>query len=198
MPGLCFKNNNLEELTMFLPLLTKRRSTRKYKRQEIEKVKIEKLIKAVLLSPSSKDLRPCEFIFINDKTLLEKLSHSKPHGSAFLANAPLGIVVIADSNISDVWIEDSSIATTFIMLAAEAFNLGSCWIQIRERKYSGTVSSEEFVRNVLSIPDNRKVLSIVGIGYPDESKSPKDEKDLQYNKIFLNQYGNLYNAMKNM
>ena len=175
---------------MFLSLLTKRRSIRKYKKQEIEKSKIKKLIKAALLSPSSRDLHPCEFIFVTNKVLLEKLSRSKIHGSKFLANAPLGIVVIADSTKSDVWIEDASIATTLIILTAEAFSLGSCWIQIRERKHSDTVSSEEYIRGILLIPDNRKILSIVGIGYPDESKPPKNEEDLQYSKIFLNQYGN--------
>jgi nitroreductase len=179
---------------MFLSLLKNRRSIRKYQQKEIEKSKIEKLLKAALLSPSSRAIYPCEFIFITNKVLLTKLSQSKMHGSAFLANAPLGIVVIADSNKSDVWIEDASIAATFIILAAEAVSLGSCWIQIRKRKHSETIDSEEYIRNILSIPDNRRVLSIVGIGYPDETKSPKQEEDLQYNKIFLNQYGNLLNT----
>ncbi len=181
-------------MIMFLSLLKKRRSIRKYRKQEIEKSKIEKLIKAVLLSPSSKAIYPCEFIFITNKALLAKLSKSKPHGSEFLANAPLGIVVITDLTKSDVWIEDASIATTFIILAAEAFSLGSCWIQIRKKKHSETIDSEEYIRNILSIPDNMRVLSIVGIGYSDEIKSPKLEEDLQYEKIFLNQYGNLLNT----
>ena len=178
---------------MFLSLLKSRRSIRKYKKQEIEKSKIEKLIKAVLLSPSSKAVYPCEFIFITNKVLLAKLSKSKPYGSAFLANAALGIVVIADSTKSDVWIEDASIATTFIILAAEAISLGSCWIQIRKRNHSEIISSEEYIRNILSIPENMRVLSIVGIGYPNETKSPKLEEDLQHKKIFFNEYSNLSN-----
>ena len=175
---------------MFFSLIKNRRSIRKYKKQEIEKYKIEKLMKAALLSLSSKARYPCEFIFINDKELLEKLSHSKPHGSAFLANAPLGIVVTADSTKSDVWVEDASIATTFILLAAEAFGLGACWIQIRKRKYSETIDSEEYIRNILSVPDNRRVLAMVGVGYPDETKMPGQEGNLEYDKIFFNQYGN--------
>jgi nitroreductase len=175
---------------MFFYLLKNRRSIRKYKEQEIEKDKIEKLMKAALFSPSSKARYPCEFIFVNDKKLLAKLSQSKPHGSAFLANVPLGIVVTADSTKSDVWIEDASIATTFILLAAETLGLGACWIQIRKRKYSKTIDSEEYIRNILSIPDNRRVLAMVGVGYPDETKMPRQEGDLEYDKIFFNQYGN--------
>jgi nitroreductase len=110
-------------MIMFLSLLKNRRSIRKYQQKEIEKSKIEKLVKAALLSPSSRAIYPCEFIFITNKVLLTRLSQSKMHGSAFLANAPLGIVVIADSTKSDVWIEDASIATTFIILAAEAVKL---------------------------------------------------------------------------
>jgi len=175
---------------MFFSLIKDRRSIRKYKEQEIGKDKIEKLMKAVLFSPSSKASYPCEFIFVNDRELLAKLSQSKPHGSAFLANASLGIVVTADPTKSDVWIEDASIAATFILLAAEALGLGACWIQIRKRKYSNAIDSEEYIRNILSIPDNRRVLAMVGVGYPEETKLPRQGGGLEYDKIFFNQYGN--------
>ena len=145
---------------MFFSLIKDRRSIRKYKEQEIEKDKIEKLMKAVLFSPSSKASYPCEFIFVNDKELLAKLSQTKPCGSAFLANTLLGIVVTANPTKSDVWIEDAFIAATFILLAAEALGLGVCWIQIRKRKYSNTINSEEYIRNILSILDNRRVLAM--------------------------------------
>ncbi len=175
---------------MFFSLIKDRRSIRKYKEQEIGKDKIEKLMEAVLFSPSSKASYPCEFIFVNDKELLAKLSQSKPHGSVFLASAPLGIVVTADPAKSDVWIEDASIAATFILLAAEALGLGACWIQIRKRKYSDTIDSGEYIRNILSIPDNRCVLAMVGVGYPEETKPPRQGGGLEYDKIFFNQYGN--------
>jgi len=175
---------------MFFSLIKNRRSIRKYKEQEIEKDKIEKFTKAALFSPSSKASYPCEFIFVNDKELLAKLSQSKPHGSAFLANAPLGIVVTADPTKSDVWVEDASIAATFILLAAEALGLGACWIQIRKRKYSDTIDAEEYIRNILSVPDNKRALAMVGVGYPEETKLPRQEGDLEHDKIFFNQHGN--------
>ncbi|GAH00819.1 unnamed protein product, partial [marine sediment metagenome] len=53
-----------------------------------------------------------------------------------------------------------------------------------------TIDSEEYIRNVLSIPDNRRVLAMVGVGYPDETKMPGQEGNLEYDKIFFNQYGN--------
>jgi nitroreductase len=118
-----------------LELLKKRRSIRKYTDKKVEKEKVLNLIQGALLSPSSRGLRPWEFIVVEDTDLLEKLSFSKP-GAAFLKNSQLGIVILGNPDKSDVWIEDTSIATTIIHLLSEALELGSCWIQIRERKYN--------------------------------------------------------------
>jgi len=174
---------------MFFDLIKSRRSIRRYKKREIEKEKIDKLKQAVLFAPSSKGKSPWEFIFVDDKDILVKLSQSKLHGSAFLANASLAVVVIADPNKSDVWIEDASIASTFLLLSAEAIELGACWVQIRKRKYDEHLEAEEYIKTILSIPEDRRVLSIISLGYPAEDKEPKNLQDLEYSKIFLNRYG---------
>ncbi|MFC1853724.1 nitroreductase family protein, partial [candidate division CSSED10-310 bacterium] len=82
---------------MFLPLLQKRRSIRKFLTRGVEQAKIEILIEAALRAPSSRSLNPWEFIIVDDRSSLQKLARAKPHGSTFLENAPLGIVVLADS-----------------------------------------------------------------------------------------------------
>jgi nitroreductase len=174
-----------------LELLRKRRSIRKYKDKPIEKEKIAQLVQAALLSPSSRNLRPWEFIVVTDKDVLEKLSAAKP-GAGFIKNAQLAVVVLGNPSICDVWIEDTSIATTIIHLTAESLGLGSCWIQIRERKHDENTTAEEYIRNVLNIPQNVKVLSMVSIGYPDEVKPPYKEEDLQYHKVHLNMYNNRF------
>src|SRR5690606_35037540 len=108
----------------------------------------------------------------------------------FLEDAPLGIVVLAHENESDVWVEDASIASIIMQLEAQALGLGSCWIQIRNRMYDDTKTSEKYIRDVLSIPDGIRVESIISIGYPDEEKSPHSEDELDYDKIYINRYGN--------
>ena len=113
---------------MFLPLIQKRRSIRKFQEKPVENEKIEMLIEAALRAPSSMGCNPWEFIFVTDQTSLERLSKAKQHGSAFLRNAPLGIVICADPNKSDVWVEDASIAATFLQLTAESAGLSSCCI----------------------------------------------------------------------
>ena len=120
---------------MILPLSQKRRSIRKYQKSPIESDKVQALVEAALLSPSSMAARSWEFVVVDDPDLLDKLSKAKPQGSAFIKNAPLGIVVCADPERSSPWIEDASIACTYIQLTAESLGLGSCWIQIRNRMH---------------------------------------------------------------
>ena len=174
---------------MFLSLIQKRRSIRKYLKKPVEAEKIDALIEAALRSPSSRGFDPWEFVVVTDKTLLEKLSKAKPHGASFLKNAPLGIVVCADPEKCDVWVEDASIASIFIHLAAESMGLGSCWIQIRKRMHDQTITAQAYIRSLLNIPKNLNVESIVAIGHPDEKKPPHRKEDLQYKKVHYGVYG---------
>ncbi|MFQ5715218.1 MAG: nitroreductase family protein [Candidatus Scalinduaceae bacterium] len=175
-----------------MSLIQKRRSIRRFLAKPIEDEKIEMLIEAALRAPSSRGLNPWEFIVVTERDLLEKLSSAKTHGSEFLKNAPLGIVICADEDRCDVWVEDCSIASTFIFLASESMGLRSCWIQIRERMHNETKTSEAYVSEILDIPLRLKVESIIAVGYPDEKKPPHKKEELQYEKVYLNQYGKLY------
>ncbi len=174
---------------MFIDLIRQRRSIRKFTGEAIEADKLEVLKEAALRPPSSMGHNPWEYVFVNDTQLLAKLSKAKPHGSSFLADARLGIVVCADPEKSAVWIEDASIATIYIQLAAESLGLGNCWVQIRERMHDDTQLAETYIAELLNIPSNLKVESVVGIGYPAEEKAAHTREELQDEKIFINQYG---------
>lgn len=174
---------------MFLDLISTRRSIRKFKKRSIEKEKLDILIETALRSPSSRGFNPWRFIVIEDRTILEKLSKAKPHGADFLKEAPLGIVVCGDSSKSDVWVEDASIASVLIHLAAHDLGLGSCWIQIRKREHNASKSADIFVKELLHIPDNIMVESIIAIGYPDEVKKAHTKEFLQFHKVSFNTYG---------
>jgi nitroreductase len=167
-----------------IDLLKSRRSIRKFKNIKIEQEKIEELFKAALLAPSSRSRKPWEFIQVTDEETLLKLSVARTNGSSsFLGKAPLGIVVIADRELCDVWVEDASIASIIIQLTAHSMGLGSCWIQVRERFHNDTVTSEEYIRKTLNIPENYAVLCMIAVGYPGEEKAAYDESKLSYEKI---------------
>lgn len=176
---------------MLFDLIKKRRSIRKYKSKEIEKEKIDILLKSALLSPSSRGLNPWEFIVIKDRDKLNLLSKAK-HGAEFLENSYLGIVIIANTKISDVWIEDCSIVGSILLLNSEDLGLGACWIQIRNRKYDKKTKASDYVKFILNIPEYYEVEAIISIGYADEKLSPKDEKDMDFNKLHLDTFNNKY------
>ena len=172
----------------FLSVITKRRSIRRYRAEQIEPEKVELLAEAALRAPSSRGLNHWEYIFVSDKSLLRDISMSKPHGASFLKNAALGIVVCADSEKTDVWIEDASIASIYIHLTAVSLGLGSCWIQIRGRMHDQTKTAEDHIAGVLGIPQHLRVESVIAVGYPDEEKSPHSKQSLQYEKIHRDRF----------
>ncbi|SES97662.1 nitroreductase family protein [Anaerobranca gottschalkii] len=171
-----------------LETLINRRSIRKYKDQKIEEEKIKTLIQSALLSPSSRNIRPWEFIVVQDKETLNKLSYAKKHGSSFVKDAPLAFVILGDSTKSDVWIEDTSIAGIVVQLTAEKLGLGSCWVQIRNREHDSKNTAEEYIQKLLNIPEHLKVEAIIAIGYPAEEKEPYDLTKLPYEKVKMERY----------
>ncbi len=171
-----------------IELLRKRRSIRQFTKEKVAPELIETVIEAALRSPSSRGLNPWEFILVDDPELLLKLSGAKQHGAGFLNNAPLAVVVCADSTKSDVWIEDCSIAAIIIQLTAASLGLGSCWAQMRNRSHDSGKSSPEFISNLLGLPENIMVETVIGIGYPAESKAGQPESSLQRDKIRYNHW----------
>ena len=171
-----------------IELLKARRSIRSYTDRRIEPEKIEILKEAVLRAPSSRNIDPWEFIFVDDREILKKLASCKPHGAKFMEQAALGIVICADGQASDVWIEDCAIASILVQMTAQSLGLGSCWIQIRNRMFDGQTSSEAYIRNLLNMADHVNVESIVAIGYPAETREPLPREDLKDEKIRINGY----------
>ena len=175
-----------------IDLLRTRRSIRKYAPNPIDSKMIEVLIEALLRSPTSRNSKSWEFIVADDRELLAKLSKAREQGSHQLQNAALGIVVCADSTKSDVWVEDCSIAAILVQVTAHDLGLGSCWIQIRNRNHTGTMSAEQYIQGLLGLPRHIKVECMVSIGHPDETKKPVADSELEYHKIKHNHYSSTY------
>jgi nitroreductase len=172
-----------------IDILRTRRSIRKYEKKAIDRQSMEILKEAVLRSPSSRGINPWTFVFVDDPELLKQLSKAREHGSDFLKGAALGIVVCGDETQSDVWIEDCTIAAIVLHFTAHSLGLGSCWSQMRNRMHSKEKTAEAYVQEVLGIPKNLKVESIIGIGFPAETKTPIPTDKLDYKKINHNRYG---------
>lgn len=174
-------------MNSFSELLRHRRSIRQYEDRPVEQEKIDLLCQAALMSPAGKRLNPWEFVVVTDREKLALMSQCRTYGSQMLRQAPLGIVVCAESSLSDTWKFDCAITAENIMLCATDLGLGSCWVQVYGREHDdpdGVLNTaEQWVRYLLEIPDNLSVVCIISIGYPNEERKPYDLAKLQYQKI---------------
>ena len=137
------------------------------------------------MAPSSKRSNCWQFIVVDDKDTLEKLSFCKESGAAFVKDAALAIVVTADPLASDVSI--------MIQLQAEDLGLGSCWVQVRERFTANGTPANEYIHELLDLPLQLQVLSVIAIGHKGMERKPFDESHLQWEKewekVHINKFG---------
>lgn len=166
-----------------IELLRQRRSIRLFSPQPVEAEKRDLLAEALLRAPTSRGRQPWEFVLVDAPGDLQLLAAAKKHGSGLLAGVPLAVVVAANPEMSDVWIEDCSIAAILLQMAAESLGLKSCWVQMRLRENAAGESSEEVVRRVVGLPDTMRVVCVVGLGYPAEEKTGHPVSDLPREKL---------------
>lgn len=166
-----------------LDTILKRRSVRSYTDEDIPDEKLDKIIKAGLLAPTSRNRKPCLFKIVKNKKILEELSKSKASGSAMLEDADAAIVVFADSQKADTWIEDSSIALAYMDLMANSEDVGSCWCQSHLRFSADDENSEDVVRNIFSMDSKYRVVGILSLGLPDKKPEPHTLSDIDETKI---------------
>ncbi|MGI6029561.1 MAG: nitroreductase family protein [Candidatus Heteroscillospira sp.] len=171
-----------------LDMLLNRRSCREFEDRAVEADKIDKILRAAQLSPTGKGTRAWEFVVIEDKETLKKLGSCRDPEQPFLPKTPLAIAVTAAPAVSDTWIEDCSIAGIVMQLEAEKLGLGSCWVQIRMRESNQGVSSEEYVRGVLGIPEDISVECIIGFGYPVNRRPAHTMDEVNPAKIHSERY----------
>lgn len=169
-------------------LLIRRHSIRRYTEEAISAEDVTTILEAALLAPSSKSVRPWQFVLVENKDDLKCLSECKANGARPIANCALAVVVCADPSKSDMYLEDVSIAAAYMQLQATALGLGACWIQVRNRFTVDGEDGETIVREVLGIPENIVVECIVTIGHPDEERRPVDPSKLLWEKVHIDNW----------
>lgn len=177
-------------MNSLMQVLQERRSIRKFSAEPVSANQRQQLLEAALRAPSSRGRNPWEFVVVQEPALLEQLGTAKLSGSAFLAGAPLAIAIAADPQQCDVWIEDSAIAATLIQLTATSLGLGSCWAQIRLREHqAGGQSANDFLVDLLGLPQGYQVPMVIGIGHPAEEKPGHQRSELQWSKLHAERFG---------
>lgn len=173
----------------FLDILKERRSIRQYTDEAIPAELLQKVLNAGLLSPSGRSIRPWEFIVVQNKDTLKKMSQCRVGSAEMLANASAAVVVVADTSKTDVWVEDCSIAMSNMHLMADSLGLGSCWIQGRLRETADKQTTESYLRKILGYPENVHLEAILSLGVPAVHPAGYSLADAPRNKIHYEKFG---------
>ena len=171
-----------------LELMRNRRSVRLYTGETVPEEKVEKVVQAALLSASGRAARPWEFIVVRDKEMIQKLSKCRPGVTKTIAGADVAIVVAADAEKSALWVEDCSIAMANMYLMAEEQGVGGCWIHCRERETPDGGSTEQYLKELLGIPEGYRVMSLFVFGVPASHPDAYELDQLKTEKVHYEKY----------
>lgn len=150
-----------------LDVIFRRRSVRRYQSEPVPDDVLKNILEAGRLAPSSDNAQPWHFIVVTDAEIKHELS--KGMWRSFIKDSAFTIVGCGEK--SDEWSTvDVAIALENMVLAAEAQDVGSCWIGAFEEKE---------IKELLTIPDSLKVVALVSFGYPAEKPSPRNKKKLE-------------------
>ena len=164
-----------------------RRSIRRYTDEHIDDAMINEIMKVALTAPSSFGHQPVEFVVVRDKQTIKDVASCKSLGGNQIIGADAVIVVMVKLDRGEFWIEDGAIASSYILLAAEQYDLGACWVHIRNRT-GKRKSSDEEIRELLGVPDGYAVLNLVALGGKGEQKRGYTEDDFDKSKIHIERY----------
>lgn len=161
-----------------------RRSIRKYEDKPVEKEKIEKLLRAAMQAPSAGNQQPWEFIVLQDKENLKKLSLMSPY-SKLIENAPTAIVLLANEErmkFPSIWQQDMGAAAENILLEAVEQGLGAVWLGVAPIEDRVNYIKEMFNLKEAIIP-----FCVIALGYPKDEENRfvdrYDETRVHYEKF---------------
>ena len=164
-------------------LFEKRRSIRKFLKKPVSDLLIKEILLAAMTAPSAMDNHPLDFIVVKEKEILEKLSQAGLYVD-FIGQAAVAIVVVSDPTKSQkFWLVDASIAAGYIYLEATSQGLGTCWANIYQSKLEDGSDREVFVKKILKVPADKRIVCILPLGYPAEKRSPHSEKEFVKTKV---------------
>jgi nitroreductase/NAD-dependent dihydropyrimidine dehydrogenase PreA subunit len=161
--------------------LESRRSIRSYKKKVADHSILEQILDVSRYAPSAHNCQPVHWIMVEDPEEVKRLAglvvnymqdlkvfpgliRAWDQGiDKVLRGAPHLAIAHADPASSEHPIEDCTLATAYLDLAAHSHGLGSCWagflVQAIHHKYQPIIDA-------LELPENHKVYAALMLGYP--------------------------------
>jgi nitroreductase len=167
-----------------LSLIFSRRSVRKYQEKAIPDEMLTDILEAAMAAPSAVKRDPWHFIVVKKEETRKQIASLLPNGK-MLARAAAGIVVCGDiekahDQLESYMLQDCSAAIENVLIAANALDLGACWLGVHPRK-----DRIEGLRNLFKLPPNIIPISAIALGFPGERPEPRT----RYNPDFVHWEG---------
>ena len=158
-------------------LILSRRSIRQFKPEAISRSILEKLTNAARLAPSGANLQPLEFVVVDEEEVRKRLfpclrwaAYIVPEGNPQPGQEPVAyVVVLVNLKLRKKGYErDVGAAVENMILAAWEERVGSCWI---------ANADIEKIEDMLNVPEDYKVESVLALGYPAEEPITEELKE---------------------
>lgn len=149
-----------------LEAIRRRRSVRRYTSDPIPREHLEAMVDAGRLAASGHNRQPWDFVVITDPGVRARANLGKD----WVANAAALIAVVLDPT-SRFWREDGAAAVQNMLIAATALGYGACWLE------GNTLPYEDALKELLGVPDDRRLLTLVSVGVPAEQPT-RDKRPL--------------------
>ncbi|MCK4245269.1 MAG: nitroreductase family protein [Candidatus Omnitrophica bacterium] len=148
-------------------IILKRRTIRRFQQKRIPFALLKKIVNGGRLAPSGANLQPCAYIVVDNSTLLDKVfatlkwaGYIAPAGNPPEGKRPTAyIIILINKEINKYGEKDAAASIENMILTALEKGIGSCWIGSIERGR---------LRQILKIPEEHKIDSVLALGYPDE------------------------------
>jgi nitroreductase len=161
--------------------LMSRRSIRTYKKKVADHSILEQILGVSRYAPSAHNCQPVHWIMVENPEEVQRFANlvvnymqelkvfpglirAWDQGvDKVLRNAPHLAIAHADPTVSQHPVEDCTLATAYLDLAAQSHGLGSCWagflVQAINHQYQPIIDA-------LDLPENHKVYAALMLGYP--------------------------------
>ena len=159
-------------------VIKSRHSVRKFKPDTVDDLAIRDAIECAARAPTARNIQPWLFGVIRNKEMLSKIADLTDNGK-FISTSPLCFSIFGEKK-EKYYLEDCCAATENLIIALQAYGITSCWVAGEKKPYA------EAIRNLLDVPENYTLVSLVAAGWPAEISMTR-KKEMK-NIVFYDEF----------
>jgi nitroreductase len=156
----------------------KRASVRAFAPCDVPDDDLVRIVDAGRRAPSGRNRQPWEFIIVSDADVIARLGEIQ----GCIGQASAAVAIVMDDQASEYWKEDAAAAIENMLLAITALGYASVWVE------GYVLHHEDYGKEVLGVPENRRLLAVLPIGKPEGEAVQAQKKPLD-EVLHRNRYG---------